>query len=100
MTPLSEALIFPTLPGQALQVLSRAAPESCGEKGEHSKRRGSRALYALACGIGQLQDQQGTAHGRPRLPTITDATAGIALERMRAIDEYLLFRHSEASGNG
>ncbi len=100
MTPFSGAIIFPTLHGQAWQALNLTTPEDRAEEGESSKLRVDRAICVLACGVEQLRNQQGTAHGSPWLPTITDATAGIAMERMRAIDEYLLFRHSEASGNG
>ena len=100
MTPLSEAIIFPTLLGQAFQALNLATPENRVKKGEPTKRGVDRAVYALACRVGQLRNKQGTGHGRSWMPRITDAEAGIAMERMRAIAECLLARHSEESGNG
>lgn len=100
MTPLSEAIIFPTLLRHAFQTLNLATPEDRAEEGESPKLRVDRAICVLACGVEQLRNQQGTAHGSPWLPTITDATARIAMELSRAIAECLLARHSEASGNG
>ena len=52
-------------------------------------------MYDLACGINQLRNKQGTGHGRPWLPTVTDAEARMATEMMGVIAERLLLRHTE-----
>ena len=87
---------FPTLLGQAFETLGLATPASPVERGESHKRRIERAMYELACGINQLRNKQGTGHGRPWLPNITDAEARTATELMGVIAEYLL-HHSEPS---
>ena len=87
---------FPTLLGQAFEALGLATPASSVETGDSPKRRIERAMYELACGINQLRNKQGTGHGRPWLPNITDTEARTATELMGVIAEYLM-RHSETS---
>ena len=87
---------FPTLLGQTFMALDLATPQSLSETGEPPIRRIERAMYELACGINQLRNKQGTGHGRPWLPSITDAEARTATELMGVIAEYLL-HHSETS---
>ena len=87
---------FPTLLGQTFVALGLATPETPSEKGESPKRRIERAMYELACGINQLRNKQGTGHGRPWLPNITEAEARTATELMGVIAEYLM-HHSEIS---
>lgn len=88
---------FPTLLGQAFTDLGLATPENHSEKGEPPKRRMERAMYELACGINQLRNKQGTGHGRPWLPNITEAEARTATELMGVIAEYLM-HHSKTAG--
>ncbi len=86
---------FPTLLGQAFTTLNLATPQTPKETGEPPQRRIERAMYELACGINQLRNKQGTGHGRPWLPSITDAEARTSTELMGVIAEYLLRHHSE-----
>ena len=86
---------FPTLLGQAFTTLNLATPQTPTETGEPPQRRIERAMYELACGINQLRNKQGTGHGRPWLPSITDAEARTSTELMGVIAEYLLQHHSE-----
>ena len=89
---------FPTLLGQAFTTLNLATPQTPTEIGEPPQRRIERAMYNLACGINQLRNKQGTGHGRPWLPSITDTEARTSTELMGMIAEYLLQHHSELSG--
>lgn len=81
---------FPTLLGQAFAALDMATPQHPVERGEPPQKRIERALYELACGINQLRNKQGTGHGRPWLPTVTQAESRMATESMGVIAERLL----------
>ena len=83
---------FPTLLGQAFLELGLATPQNAVVPGEPPQRRVERALYELACGISQLRNKQGAGHGRPWLPTVTDADGRMATEAMGIIAERLLRR--------
>jgi Abortive infection C-terminus len=48
-----------------------------------------RAMFDAACAINQLRNRQGTGHGRPWLPSVTDKQAKVAVEFMANISEYL-----------
>ncbi|MGO9122266.1 MAG: abortive infection family protein [Desulfomonilaceae bacterium] len=91
----SSASNFPTLLGQVFVHLGLATPHDPRQPGEAPNRRVERALYELACGINQLRNKQGTGHGRPWLPTVTDAEAKMAIEAMGVIAERLLLLHTE-----
>lgn len=84
---------FPTLIGQAFVALGLATPMDPVQSGEPPTRRIERAMYELACGINQLRNKQGTGHGRPWLPTVTDSEARMAIESMGVIAERLLSIH-------
>ena len=84
---------FPTMLGQAFSALNLSTPESPVEN-DNPMRRVENAMYELACGINQLRNKQGTGHGRPWRPSITDAQARAATELMGVIAEYLLAHHS------
>lgn len=86
---------FPTLLGQVFVALGLATPQDQVQPGEPPSRRIERAMYELACGINQLRNKQGTGHGRPWLPTVTDAEARMAIEFMGVIAERLLLLHME-----
>jgi hypothetical protein len=81
---------FPTLLGQAFVALGLATSQGVAIPGEPPQVRIERALYELACGVNQLRNQQGTGHGRPWLPTVSDAEARMATELMGIIAERLL----------
>jgi hypothetical protein len=84
---------FPTLLGQVFVALALATPQDLVQQGESPNRRIERAMYELACGINQLRNKQGTGHGRPWLPTVTDSEARMAIESMGVIAERLLSLH-------
>ncbi len=85
---------FPTLLGQVFVALGLATPQEPVKSGEPPNKRIERAMYELACGVNQLRNKQGTGHGRPWLPTVTDAEARMATEMMGVIAERLLLRHT------
>lgn len=85
---------FPTLLGQVFVALGLATPQDSVQPGEPPFRRIERAMYELACGINQLRNKQGTGHGRPWLPSVTDTEARMATESMGVIAERLLTLHS------
>ena len=84
---------FPTLLGQVFIALGLATPQDTPQPGEPPNKRIERAMYELACGINQLRNKQGTGHGRPWLPTVTDAEARMAIGSMGVIAERLLLLH-------
>ena len=86
---------FPTLLGQAFLALDLATLETPRREVEPPKCRIERGMYELACGINQLRNKEGTGHGRPWLPNISDNEARSATECMGVISEYLLLRLSE-----
>lgn len=90
----SSTMNFPTLLGQVFVALGLATPMESVQAGETPWRRIERGMYELACGINQLRNKEGTGHGRPWLPTVTDAEARVATEAMGVIAEYLLQRYS------
>jgi hypothetical protein len=81
---------FPTLLGRVFVELGLATPQNPVQPGESPNKRIERALYELACGVNQLRNKQGTGHGRPWLPTVTDSQARMAVEAMGMIAERLL----------
>ena len=88
---------FPTLLGQVFVALGLATPQDQEILGEPPQRRIERALYELACGINQLRNKAGTGHGRPWVPSVTDAEARMATEHMGIISERLLLLHRGTS---
>lgn len=84
---------FPTLLGQVFVALGLATPSDPVSPGESPNRCIERAMYELACGINQLRNKQGTGHGRPWLPTVTEADARMAVEVMGIISERILAAH-------
>ena len=86
---------FPTLLGQAFVALDLATPGETTQPGEPPQKRLERAMYELGCAINNLRNKEGTGHGRPWLPFVTDTEARAAIEFMGAIAERLLAAHKE-----
>lgn len=86
---------FPTLLGQAFVALKMATPESPPVQGEHPRFKLERSMYEMACAINSLRNKQGTGHGRPWLPDVTDSEAKAAVEFIGVISEVLLSRLEE-----
>lgn len=81
---------FPTLLGQAFTALGLATANDKVITGEPIHRRMERALYELGCAVNALRNKEGTGHGRPFLPSITNGQARSAIESMGIISEFLL----------
>ena len=84
---------LPTLLGQAFTVLGLATSQTPRQHGEPPQRRLERALYDAGCAANALRNKQGTGHGRPWLPTVSDAEAHAALETIGVVSSFLLDTH-------
>lgn len=83
---------FPTLLGQAFIALDLATPQTPIVPGEPPQRKIERAMFEMACAVNGLRNKQGTGHGRPWLPSVSDAEAKTAIEIMGTIAEAILMR--------
>lgn len=81
---------FPTLLGQAFTELGLATSATPSVAGEAPKARVERALYEVALTINHLRNKEGTGHGRPWPPSISDSEARAATEVMGAIAGRML----------
>lgn len=81
---------FPTLLGQAYAALGLATPHDQPQAGEGPEKRVERAMFELACSVNALRNKQGTGHGRPWVPSVSDSQARMAVESMGIIGERLL----------
>jgi hypothetical protein len=83
---------FPTLLGQAFVALDLATPESLKEPDEHSWRDVERLLFSAACAVNRLRNKEGTGHGRPFLPSVSEDDASLATQTMGTVAQLLLNR--------
>jgi hypothetical protein len=83
---------FPALLGQAFVALGMTTPPEKPVPGEPALRRYERALYEMGCAVNTLRNKEGTGHGRPFLPTLSQAEAGNAVQSMGVICDYMLVR--------
>lgn len=81
---------FQALLGMAFIALDLAVPEIPEVKGESPVRAMERGLFATALGVNRVRNKQGTGHGRPWLPTLTNAEAKAAIESIGTVASYLL----------
>lgn len=84
---------FPTLLGQVYIELGLTTPEEMPVSSEAANRRVERAMYEFACSINALRNKEGTGHGHPWLPSVSEAEAKTAIEGMGVIAERLLAAH-------
>lgn len=84
---------FPTLLGQAFTALGLATPTLLSAPDEAPQRRLERALYESGCAVNALRNKEGTGHGRPWLPTVSDAEARAAVQLMGIVASFLLVAH-------
>lgn len=84
---------FPTLLGLAFHLLGLSTPKTKEDNAVTSRFENS--MYELVCSVNNLRNKQGTGHGRPFLPTITDTEARAAIESMGLISEFLLSKLKE-----
>ncbi len=81
---------FPALLGQAFVALGFATPKHAVEPNEAAHKRVERALYDVACSVNGLRNREGTGHGRPWLPSLTQDQARLAVQQVGVIAEYML----------
>lgn len=81
---------FPGLLGQAFVAVGLTTPQNALQKGEPPEKALDRALFDAACAINRLRNKEGTGHGRPWLPAITETQSREATELMGIIAERLL----------
>jgi len=82
---------FPMLIGQAFTALGLATPsdKSPGAR-EHPGADLECKMYDLACAINRLRNKEGTGHGRPWIPNVSDEEARVSVEFIGIICERLL----------
>jgi Abortive infection C-terminus len=78
---------FPTLVGQAFVAVGLCAVKKTGLTPQEQM---DLALYELACAVNRLRNREGTGHGRPFLPSVTQAQARAAVQSMRLVAARLL----------
>ena len=81
---------FQALLGMAFIALDLAVPEIPEQAGEPPCKAMERGLFLAAMGVNRLRNKQGTGHGRPFLPTITDEEAKAAIEVVGTVAGYML----------
>jgi len=86
----SEQANFPTLLGQAFVAVGLATPQDNKVSGEPAQKDVERAMYELGSSLNRLRNKEGTGHGRPWLPSVTDDEARVAIEGMGLIADRLL----------
>lgn len=84
---------FPTLLGQAFIAVGMATPQSPSAAAEPPQFRLQRALYEAGCAVNALRNKQGTGHGRPWLPTVSDGEARAAVQLMGIVSGFLIGAH-------
>jgi hypothetical protein len=84
---------LPTLLGQAFTSLSLATPQVQVVAGEAPQKRLERALYEAGCAVNALRNKQGTGHGRPWLPNVTDVEARASIQLIGIVASFLLAAH-------
>lgn len=81
---------FQALLGMAFIALDLAVPEIPEVQGESPVRAMERGLFVTALGVNRIRNKQGSGHGRPWLPTLTDAETKAAIESVGTVASYLL----------
>jgi hypothetical protein len=84
---------FPTLLGQAFIAVGLSTPQDPCVPGEPPQKRLERVLYEVGCAVNHLRNKEGTGHGRPWLPSVSNAEATIAVELMGSVAKLLLEAH-------
>ncbi len=84
---------FHMLLGRAFIAVDMATSEDKPKAGEPPQKNVERAMFQLALAINRLRNKEGTGHGRPWLPSISESEARIVVELMGTIAERLLLAH-------
>jgi Abortive infection C-terminus len=61
-----------------------------GGLSDDARERFQQTLYLLGCAVNRLRNEQGTGHGRPFKPNVTNTEAKLAAQAMALISELLL----------
>ncbi len=88
---------FQGLLGQAYVALGLTVPEQAAQPGESPIKALERGMFQTACAINRLRNKEGTGHGRPWLPSITNTEATAAIEMVGVIASFLLRKLNENS---
>ena len=86
---------FPTLLANAFLALDLATESDKRQPGERPQKQFERQLFQTARAINSPRHKDGTGHGHPWLPTVTDTAARAEVESMGVIAELLLRTHKE-----
>lgn len=78
---------FPTLLGQAFVAIGLCAVKKASPTAQEQM---DLALYELACAVNRLRNREGTGHGRPFLPSVTQTQARTAIQSMGLVAARLL----------
>jgi hypothetical protein len=78
---------LPTLLAQAFMVLNFCIAKDTATT---PQQRLEAALFELGCSVNSLRNTQGTGHGRPFLPTVSEHEARAAIESMGILAERML----------
>jgi hypothetical protein len=84
---------FPTLLGQAFVAVGMTTPQTQHQPGEPPQCRLHRALYEAGCAVNALRNKQGTGHGRPWLPTVSEGEGRAAVQLMGIVSGFLIGAH-------
>ncbi len=83
----AESVNFPTLLGQAFDAAGLCAVKKPSPTAQEQM---DLALFELACAVNRLRNRQGTGHGRPFLPTVTQSLSRTAVQSMGLVAARLL----------
>lgn len=81
---------FPALLGQAFVALGIATPEDPQSSSEPPHRVLERGMYQCAVGVNRLRNKEGTGHGRPWVPGLSETEAKAAIEIAGVVAGYML----------
>lgn len=90
-------LNFHSLLGMAFIALDMAVPELPVLPDEIPVRLMERGMFQMSLAVNRLRNKQGTGHGRPWIPTITEEEARAAVETVGTVAAYMLAKLAKKS---
>ncbi|WP_430418342.1 abortive infection family protein [Methylibium petroleiphilum] len=91
---------FQGLLGMAFVALELAVPEIPEQSGEPPVKAMERGLFLSALGVNRVRNKQGTGHGRPWLPTLSDEETKAAIEIVGMVSAYMLAKLARRERRG